>query len=122
MKQIFGIIRRLGITANYKGYYYLADGIMLAMELGGQPLQVTKQIYPLLAAKYHTTTMNIEHDIRTVISLCWQINPEGLADLAGFPLKHKPTNSEMIDMAAYYLLSQRQEEALEMSNSVYLHR
>ncbi len=28
-----------------------------------------------------------------------------MADIAGYPLVYKPTNSEFIDMVAYYLLS-----------------
>ena len=33
------------------------------------------------------------------------MNRKGMADIAGYPLVYKPTNSEFIDMVAYYLLS-----------------
>lgn len=110
MKLIYGTIRKLGVTSNYKGYFYLADAIKLAMNSPNKPIRITKDIYPYLAMKYKTTTMNIEHNIRTVISLCWETNQEGIAEIAGCPVCRKPTNSEFIDMLAYYLLTTHERE------------
>ena len=106
MKQIYGTIRKLGVTSNYKGYFYLADAIRLVMNAQDKPVKITKDIYPYLAGKYQTTTMNVEHNIRTAVNICWQTNWEGVAEIAGYPLVYKPTNSEFIDMVAYYLLTQ----------------
>jgi two-component system response regulator (stage 0 sporulation protein A) len=47
--------------------------------------------------------MNIEHDIRTVINVCWITNKDTLEEIAGYPLNYKPTNSEFVDILAYYL-------------------
>lgn len=113
MKQIYGIIRKLGVTSNYKGYFYLADAIGLAMNAQDKPVKITKDIYPYLAGKYQTTTMNVEHNIRTAVNICWQTNREGVVAIAGCPLVYKPTNSEFIDMVAYYLLT-RQEGAVSV--------
>lgn len=110
MKQIYGTIRKLGVTSNYKGYFFLADAIKLAMNSPNKPIRITKDIYPYLAMKYKTTTMNIEHNIRTVINLCWETNQEGIAEIAGCPVCRKPTNSEFIDMLAYYLLTMQEKE------------
>ena len=57
------------------------------------------------AKKYKTTTLNIEHNMRTVIKVCWEANRNKLIEIAGYPLNYKPTNSEFIDMVAYYLSS-----------------
>lgn len=103
MKKIFGIIRRLGVTSNYKGYFFVADAIQLAMQNQGRPLQITKDIYPVLAKKHNTNPLSIEHNIRTVVNVCWETNRKELAEIAGFPLSYKPTNSEFIDMVAFYL-------------------
>lgn len=108
MKNIYGTIRKLGVTANYKGYYYVADAIQLAMSAQNQPIRITKDIYPYLATKYRTTALNIEHNIRTVVNVCWETNRNAIAEIAGFPLNDKPTNSEFVDMVAYYLLSMRE--------------
>lgn len=103
MNRIYGLIRRFGITSNYKGYFFVADAIQMAMDSRDKPMHVTKDIYPHLARKYKTTPLNIEHNIRTVIKVSWETNRNGMAEIAGFPLMYKPTNSEFIEMAAYYL-------------------
>ena len=105
MKKIYGIIRKLGVTSHYKGYFFVADAIRLAMDSQDKPLRITKDIYPYLARKYKTTTLNVEHNIRTVINVCWKTNRKGMIEIAGYPLIYKPTNSEFVDMIAYYLLS-----------------
>ena len=103
MKRIYGTIRKLGATSKYKGYFFVADAIHLAMNFQDKPILITKDIYPYLARKYKTTTMNIEHNIRTVINVCWETNRKGMDEIACYPLNYKPTNSEFIDMVAYYL-------------------
>ena len=103
MKKVYGLIRRLGVTSKYKGYYYLVEAISMAMAQEDRHIRITKDIYPYLARKYITTPSNIERDIRTVINTCWETNKSGLDKIAGYPLKFKPTNSEFIDMIAYYL-------------------
>lgn len=105
MTKIYGIIRKLGVTSNYKGYHFVADAIQLAMNSQDEPIRITKDIYPYLATKYKTTTLNIEHDIRTVIKVCWETNRKEMSKMAVYPLIYKPTNSEFIDMVAHYLLS-----------------
>ena len=53
--------------------------------------------------------MNIEHNIRTVVNICWITNRKEMIQIAGYPLICKPTNSEFIDMAAYYLMYAQEE-------------
>ena len=103
MKEVYGIIRKLGITSKYKGYYFLAEAVNMVMAQKDEQIRITKDIYPELARKFKATPSNIEHDLRTVVSVCWRTNKSGLDKIAGYPLKFKPTNSEFIDMIAYYL-------------------
>ena len=106
MKGVYGIIRKLGITSKYKGYYYLAEAVNMVMEQKEEQMRITKDIYPGLSKKFKSTPSNIERDMRTVISACWKMNKPGLDEIAGYELKFKPTNSEFIDMVAYYLLEE----------------
>ena len=108
MKTINGIIRKLGATSKYKGYYLVSDAIRLAMNFQDEPMKITKDIYPYLASKYKTTPMNIEHNIRTVINVCWETNKKGMDEIAGYPLNYKPTNSEFVDMVSYYISEDEQ--------------
>lgn len=112
MRKVYGLIRRLGITSKYKGYYYVAEAVRLSMEAPDQPMKITKDIYPKLAKKYKSTPVNIEHDIRTIIQVCWISNKKGIDRIAGYTLNYKPTNSEFIDMLAYYLSRTEQNNGL----------
>ena len=103
MKEVYGIIRKLGLTSKYKGYYYLAEAVNMVMEQKEEQMRITKDIYPGLSKKFKSTPSNIEHDLRTVINVCWKTNKDSLDKIAGYTLKYKPTNSEFIDMLAYYL-------------------
>lgn len=54
-------------------------------------------------AEVQINTYQFEHDIRTMVNVCWEGNKKLLDEIAGYPLEYKPTNSEFIDMLAYYL-------------------
>lgn len=103
MKKVHGLIRRLGANSKYKGYFFVAEAVKISMGDQYKPLRITKDIYPYLARKYRSTPTNIEHDIRTMVNVCWEGNKKLLDEIAGYPLEYKPTNSEFIDMLAYYL-------------------
>ena len=103
MRKVYRLIRQLGMTSKYKGYYYVAEAVMMSMELQDYPIKITKDIYPHLAKKFKSTPVNIEHDIRTLVNVCWEGNRRLLDEIAGYQLEDKPTNSEFIDMLAYYL-------------------
>lgn len=108
MRKVYQLIRRLGATSKYKGYFFVAEAVKICMESQETPIKITKDIYPFLAKKFKSTPMNIEHDIRTVINTCWNTNKEALDEIAGYHLFYRPTNSEFIDMLAYYL-TQKEE-------------
>ena len=52
MKEIYGIIRKLGLTSKYKGYYYLAEAVNMVMEQKEEQMRITKDIYPGLSKKF----------------------------------------------------------------------
>ena len=111
MRKVYRLIRQLGMTSKYKGYYYVAEAVMMSMELQDYPIKITKDIYPFLAKKFKSTPVNIEHDIRTVINVCWTANKETMDRIAGYPLRYRPTNSEFVDMLAYYLTQTELDDA-----------
>ena len=120
MRKVYRLIRQLGMTSKYKGYYYVAEAVMMSMELQDYPIKITKDIYPYLAKKFKSTPVNIEHDIRTVINVCWTANKETMDRIAGYPLRYRPTNSEFVDMLAYYLIQTEldAEDAIEEAKKV----
>lgn len=110
MREVYHLIRKLGATSKYKGYYFVAEAVRIAMESQERPIRITKDIYPFLARKFKSTPMNIEHDIRTVINVCWMANRKTMNEIAGYTLIYKPTNSEFVDMLAYYLTQTEEME------------
>lgn len=118
MREIYRLIRQLGVTSKYKGYYFLAEAVKLSVEMQGRPIKITKDIYPTLARKFKSTPVNIEHNIRTVLNLCWSSGKETLNAIAGYPLRYKPTNSEFIDILAYYLSQAESEENQRSQNLI----
>ena len=110
MQKVYGLIRRLGISKKYKGYKYLADAVVLVMEMEDEPIRITKVIYPELARKYHVTPEAIEQNIRTVVGQCWGRNRSLIEHLAGFRLSERPTNMELIEILAFYLAARSKKK------------
>ncbi len=78
MREVYGTIRKLGATSKYKGYYFVAEAIRMTMEFTERPMKITKDIYPKLAKKFKSKPSNIEHDIRTIVNVCWENHRERL--------------------------------------------
>ena len=113
MKKVYGLIRRLGANSKYKGYFFVAEAVKISMGDQCKPLRITKDIYPCLARKYRSTPTNIEHDIRTMVNVCWEGNKKLLDEIAGYPLEYKPTNSEFIAMIADKINMNRRKYAVQ---------
>lgn len=103
MLDTFDLLHRLGITANYGGYFYTAYAVSLVEKQPDRLLLVTKWLYPDVARQYNTSWQCVERSIRTVISLAWERNPGLLSGLAGYPLKRKPHAGQFVAMLSYYL-------------------
>lgn len=102
--EIERLIRSLGIGATYRGYRYLSYGIELCLSDEDYLLCVSKLLYPRIAKEFSTTSSSVERDIRTVVKICWERgNRPLLEDIALYPLVHKPTTSEFLDILASHI-------------------
>ena len=94
------IIHEIGVPAHIKGYQYLRDSIMLAINDMDMLNCITKVLYPTIAKKYNTTSSRVERAIRHAIEVAWTRGKvEVLDSLFGYTInngKGKPTNSEFI--------------------------
>ena len=106
------IILQIGIPAHIKGYQYIRDGIIMTIREPEIINGVTKVLYPAIAKKNDTTASRVERAIRHAIEVAWDRGDvDVLNSYFGYTvhnLRGKPTNSEFIDMVAYYLQSQRE--------------
>lgn len=98
------IIRDLGIPAHIKGYQYIREGIIMAIEDINMMNYITKLLYPTIAKKYKTTSSSVERAIRHAIEVAWSRGKvELLEEMFGYTIsagKGKPTNSEFIALIA----------------------
>jgi two-component system response regulator (stage 0 sporulation protein A) len=101
---ITDIIHQIGVPAHIKGYQYLRDAIMLAVNQPEIINAVTKRLYPTVAKDYETTSSRVERAIRHAIEVAWDRGDvDILNSYFGYTihnLRGKPTNSEFIAMIA----------------------
>ena len=68
---VTNIIHEVGVPAHIKGYQYLREAIMLVVNDIDVINQITKQLYPEIAEKFHTTPSRVERAIRHAIEVAW---------------------------------------------------
>jgi two-component system response regulator (stage 0 sporulation protein A) len=97
-------IKKVGITANIKGYHYLRDAILLVHEDFELMSRLTTGLYSTVAKKHNSTPQRVERAMRHAIETAWNRgNIEVLQDFFGYTIldtKGKPTNGEFIAMLA----------------------
>ncbi|MCI5596213.1 MAG: sporulation initiation factor Spo0A C-terminal domain-containing protein [Lachnospiraceae bacterium] len=104
MKEIYQLILVLGIKRTYMGYHHLATAIQLVLEDESRLLYIHKWLYTDVARIHQTTPACIERNIRTVNLYCWNKgNRQLLNQIAGCPLKERPSNAEFIDILSCFL-------------------
>lgn len=98
------IIREIGIPAHIKGYQYIREGIIMAINDMNMLNYITKLLYPSIAKKYKTTSSSVERAIRHAIEVAWGRGKiEVIEEMFGYTVsagKGKPTNSEFIALIA----------------------
>ena len=93
-------LRAMGITPNYAGFCQTIAAVNLAHRDPERLLLVTKQLYPSIAKQYGVRWKSVERNIRSVVSMAWERNPEFLQHLAGYPMKEKPRVAQFIAILA----------------------
>ena len=92
------ILHELGVPSHIKGYTFIKEGINLIYN--NPSLSITKEIYPIIAKKYHTKVYCVERAIRHAIEISWNRgNWEVMEEVFGYSIdneKAKATNSEFI--------------------------
>lgn len=98
------IIHQIGVPAHIKGYKYLREAIILAINDADIINSVTKQLYPTVAKNNQTTSSRVERAIRHAIEVAWDRGDvDVLNSYFGYTIhtsRGKPTNSEFIAMIA----------------------
>lgn len=102
--EVTRMIHQMGVPAHVKGYQYLRDAIVNVVSDVSLLGAVTKELYPMIAAKYQTTPSRVERAIRHAIELAWDRgNVDFMNRFFGYTInvdRGKPTNSEFVAMVA----------------------
>ena len=99
------IIRHCRVTSKYKGYLLIIDATILYLEK--DYIQVTKDIYPVLAQKYHMSMTSVERNIRTVIEICWKNDRRVAREIFGYDITKCPSNSEFLEAVSYFVTNKK---------------
>ena len=95
--RVTNMLHEIGIPAHIKGYHYLRDAIIMAVNDMDVLNAITKILYPTVAKKYQTTSSRVERAIRHAIEVAWSRGKlDTLDELFGYTVstgKGKPTNS-----------------------------
>jgi two-component system response regulator (stage 0 sporulation protein A) len=102
--EVTNIIHEIGVPAHIKGYQYLREAIIMAINDMDILNSITKLLYPSIAKKFNTTPSRVERAIRHAIEVAWGRGKMDTIDkLFGYTINHgkgKPTNSEFIALIA----------------------
>lgn len=103
-RQVTAMIHEVGVPAHIKGYQYVREAIVIAVQDISVINAVTKVLYPEVARRYNTTPSRVERAVRHAIETAWDRGDlDTLQRYFGYTVsnaKGKPTNSEFIAMIA----------------------
>ena len=101
---VTSIIHEIGVPAHIKGYQYLREAIIIAVNDMDVINANTKVLYPQVAKAFQTTPSRVERAIRHAIEVAWDRGDlDTLQRFFGYTVsntKGKPTNSEFIALIA----------------------
>lgn len=99
-QKITNLLTNCGFRSNLLGFEYLRYSILYCVDKG--TVFTTKELYPQIAKKMHTTPNRVERSIRHSIESAYDRCPSKFIELMGnsiYPDK-KPCNSEFIFLVA----------------------
>lgn len=98
--KVTNILHEIGVPAHIRGYHYMREAIMMAIEDIDVLNYITKELYPSIAKKCNTTPSRVERAIRHAIEVAWgRGRVDTIDNFFGYTInnhKGKPTNSEFI--------------------------
>ena len=111
--RVTALLHELGVPAHIKGYQYLREAIIIAVNNRDAIDSVTKILYPRVARAFLTTPSRVERAIRHAIEVAWDRGDlDTLQSFFGYTIsgtRGKPTNSEFIALIADKLILELKE-------------
>ncbi|MCD8371264.1 MAG: sporulation initiation factor Spo0A C-terminal domain-containing protein [Clostridiales bacterium] len=102
-RRIDHLLRFLGATPHYKGYWYAKYGLTLICKNTEYLHAVSKWLYPEIARHFNTSSNAVERNIRTIAHIAWKTNRQRLEAIAGHPIPQQPTASHFLAILFFWL-------------------
>ena len=96
--QLDQILRPLGITRSSKNYRVLCDCVALICEQEDRLEAVQKEIYTPISDQRRCKWSAIQSAVRRAAEKAWALNPEGVQQLAGYPLTGAPSAVQFLEL------------------------
>ena len=110
-EKISRIFINVGIPPHIKGYSFLREGVLMAINEPEIINNITKKLYPSIGEKYQTTASKVERAIRHAIEVAWNRGRiESINSILGVRAyigAEKPTNGEFIALIADKMLLEK---------------
>ena len=107
-EKVSKIFINVGIPPHIKGYSFLREGVIMAVEDPDIINNITKKLYPKIGEKFTTSASKVERAIRHAIEVAWNrgridsIN--SILGVRAYIGQEKPTNGEFIALVADKML------------------
>ena len=110
-EKISRIFINVGIPPHIKGYSFLREGVLMAINEPEIINNITKKLYPSIGEKYQTTASKVERAMRHAIEVAWNRGRiESINSILGVRAyigAEKPTNGEFIALIADKMLLEK---------------
>lgn len=92
------VLRYVGITRNMNAYIILSQALTLIAEDEDRLRTVEKEIYTPIADKKLYEPKAVQSTIRRASKVAWDLCPDRVQELAGYPLNGRPSAVTMLEL------------------------
>ncbi len=96
--RINDVLRYVGITRNMNAYIILSQALTLIAEDEDRLRAVEKEVYMPIADKKMYEPKAVQSTIRRASKVAWDLCPERVQELAGYPLNDRPSAVTMLEL------------------------
>lgn len=96
--RINDVLRYVGITRNMNAYIILSQALTLIAEDEDRLRAVEKEIYTPIADKKLYESKAVQSTIRRASKVAWDLCPDCVQELAGYPLNGRPSAVTMLEL------------------------
>ena len=97
-ERLAALLRPLGIIRSSRSYWVMQECVLRICEQEDRLEAVQKEIYEPIAEQHHCKWTAIPSAIRRAAKLAWEVNPESVQELAGYPLTGCPSAVQFLEM------------------------